>query len=495
MKPRRSSENGWGTGDYPLLLVSLAGYLIGAWTFFGRTADDAFISYRYALNWAAGCGPVFSCGETPVEGYTNFLWVALAALVIKLGGDPLEVMRILSLACGAACFPTLILLCKKLHLSRAAQLIPLLGLATCPFWAVNSAHGLETLPAALSILVAAYLSLDLPGRPRAWGPGLAWGVSYLIRPEGIALATLTCCWSFLSGVARGHGTGRTLKGTFKFGLGFLAVAGPYFIWRMYYYQSLFPNTFMAKREPLEALLPRNFKLLLEHGSFFGLLIAAALLVVLVRRTAPQLYILTLALGSIAISMTVHNNFWMAGHRLYMTATALTMLLAGGVADFAWKRFKWSGLLLAFLALGAVIYGNMQAVGGTRALAETHYAQDNHPLKAMGRKIRELARPGDWLVIRDAGMVPFYAGSKVKVLDMHDKSLNDRHIATQGWSLDYVMSREPRFVVLMSYYGRSLRIVHPLEGQIVNGPGFRKKYRLLMTAAWHPTRHFFLYYKE
>ncbi|MBE8345803.1 hypothetical protein IQA88_19270, partial [Leptospira interrogans serovar Pomona] len=39
-------------------------------------SDDAFISLRYAKNFADGKGLVFNEGEF-VEGYTNFLWTIL----------------------------------------------------------------------------------------------------------------------------------------------------------------------------------------------------------------------------------------------------------------------------------------------------------------------------------------------------------------------------------------------------------------------------------
>ena len=61
--------------------------------------DDAFISYRYALNWAEGHGPVFNVGER-VEGYTNFLLVAFLALCSRLGGDVVFISRLTgTLAC------------------------------------------------------------------------------------------------------------------------------------------------------------------------------------------------------------------------------------------------------------------------------------------------------------------------------------------------------------------------------------------------------------
>ena len=47
--------------------------------------DDAYISMRYAHHWAHHGEIVYNLGER-VEGYTNFLWVAILAGVIKLGG-------------------------------------------------------------------------------------------------------------------------------------------------------------------------------------------------------------------------------------------------------------------------------------------------------------------------------------------------------------------------------------------------------------------------
>ncbi len=37
--------------------------------------DDAMISMRFAKNFAEGLGLVWNPGETPIEGYTNPLWV------------------------------------------------------------------------------------------------------------------------------------------------------------------------------------------------------------------------------------------------------------------------------------------------------------------------------------------------------------------------------------------------------------------------------------
>src|SRR5262245_20569957 len=50
--------------------------------------DDAYISFRYARNWGGGLGLRFNPGDVvPSEGYSNFLFVALGALLERVGLD------------------------------------------------------------------------------------------------------------------------------------------------------------------------------------------------------------------------------------------------------------------------------------------------------------------------------------------------------------------------------------------------------------------------
>ena len=84
---------GWRKGV--VLALASAGALWWAWQL-RWLCDDAYISFRYADNWARGLGPVFNAGER-VEGYTNFLWTALLAGLIKLGAHPGQASLVISL--------------------------------------------------------------------------------------------------------------------------------------------------------------------------------------------------------------------------------------------------------------------------------------------------------------------------------------------------------------------------------------------------------------
>lgn len=72
------SSSSWLQENRPWLVVAAGlGVVLltgvrAAWFF---TIDDAYLTFRYTANLAAGHGPVWNVGEDPVEGFTNFLWM------------------------------------------------------------------------------------------------------------------------------------------------------------------------------------------------------------------------------------------------------------------------------------------------------------------------------------------------------------------------------------------------------------------------------------
>ena len=74
------------------------------WALVGRfwfVCDDAFISFRYARNWVEGHGLRYNLGDhTPVEGYSNFLWVVVSAVAEWFHANITLVPILVSVACG-----------------------------------------------------------------------------------------------------------------------------------------------------------------------------------------------------------------------------------------------------------------------------------------------------------------------------------------------------------------------------------------------------------
>src|SRR3954469_18824636 len=78
------------------------GWLAAAGAFW-FVCDDAYISFRYARHLAGGHGLRFNLAEvTPVEGYSNFLWVLIAAVFEAVRIPPAIAMPLLSLGSGVA---------------------------------------------------------------------------------------------------------------------------------------------------------------------------------------------------------------------------------------------------------------------------------------------------------------------------------------------------------------------------------------------------------
>ena len=176
-RPRRSMEM---VG----LLAGLVIFALGQILLRHFTIDDAWISFRYARHWAEGLGPVYNPTGAPVEGYTDFLWVAVLALLHRVGLPVPETAKVLGGLLGAG---TIVLLWRLprafgLHhrLPAAALFIGLSGLM-----ATACAQGLET---ALLIFLMALLATVLPGEAEtraAWRSALVLLALALTRPDGL----------------------------------------------------------------------------------------------------------------------------------------------------------------------------------------------------------------------------------------------------------------------------------------------------------------------
>ena len=66
------------------------------------TADDAFITFRYAQNWVAGQGPNFNAGGPRAEGVTSFGYLLLCTLPQLVGIDAVAFAKALGVASALA---------------------------------------------------------------------------------------------------------------------------------------------------------------------------------------------------------------------------------------------------------------------------------------------------------------------------------------------------------------------------------------------------------
>src|SRR5205085_10759845 len=75
-----------------LFLYLLFCQIQAIWSF---TIDDMYISLRYAKNWASGHGLLWNIDSPPVEGYSNFSFVVIAALALHMGINSVIALKFL----------------------------------------------------------------------------------------------------------------------------------------------------------------------------------------------------------------------------------------------------------------------------------------------------------------------------------------------------------------------------------------------------------------
>ncbi len=129
--------------------------------------DDAYISLRYARNFAQGHGPVWNPGGEVVEGFSNPLLVLAEALAFRIGIDGVLVARGLGVLAGFALVVACYCLGREVIGRHAAAAAAVIVAATpgLAYWAVG---GLETLPMALVLTSPPYSWRALTAdRPRA----------------------------------------------------------------------------------------------------------------------------------------------------------------------------------------------------------------------------------------------------------------------------------------------------------------------------------------
>jgi arabinofuranosyltransferase len=167
----------------PILAAALT---VAAAVFWGSSMrwaafDDAYITFRAAVNLAHGNGPVFNPGER-VESATSPLWTLLLALaeVARIGPVAASPVLALIFAAGAAAFAALIAL--ELGGPLAAALTGVV-LAVLPAWSGWICTGMEVALAGCCISAALFAAM----RGKATAAGALAAAAALSRPEAIAI--------------------------------------------------------------------------------------------------------------------------------------------------------------------------------------------------------------------------------------------------------------------------------------------------------------------
>jgi hypothetical protein len=414
----------WESG---LLAVLVAVQLFLAERFWFVT-DDAYISFRYSKNWAAGHGVRYNLGDhTPVEGYSNFLWVAAGAVVEALGLDITWWLPALSMALASAFLITLFVACRRgLSWSPAASFAATSALAFAPGFVVWSTGGLATMAEAfLLFVVAERLVL---ARGDRWPIAAAAAIALaLVRTEGIAWFGVTVVLAGLVAVFEpprrkeiGLAVGKTVGV-----VGVLFAA--YYGWRFLTYGTLVSNTAAAKVGLSWDQVERGVDyVLLFWMEALGSPVYLACVPALWRVARWRgLWVGALAFGPTAYAVLVGGDFMTMG-RLLVPGLAFGALALGAAVETGWRSGRPWVFALAVCAVGlnALPLMNVQLVPeevranhrvrwNTRTF-RTEYGQwvfmrnNARAWARFGKTMGGVSEPGDSLVLGAIGAVGYHS---------------------------------------------------------------------------------------
>lgn len=458
----KQTRRAWLTAAAAALVAGAC--LASAGQFWAQINDDAFITWRYSRNLAAGLGPYFNPGEH-VEGYTNFSLMLLMAAAIRAFGPECVwwLGKSIGVAAGVGALAVTAALArawlrKVVVLQDSAGVLGWLaaGLVavSAPF-ALNSTTGLETSLFSLLITGGVWLAVRAEERGRWGGAGAVFALAALTRPEGAAVFAVHAATALAAGAWR-PGAARRRWLTDAMIVGVTVAAHLLFRTTMYDGEWL-PNTYHAKRGGLLSIDAPGYLqtfVLLHLGGVLPILAAVPLVLAegpLRRSLLPGLAVFGYGL----LSVFATGPDWMPGFRLLVAYLPLGAALAGvGAALLAARSGLRAGptalAVAALLPVGLAVWES-PARAGYRVHAVTRSRGYREGHLALARWLNERATAGETVALMDIGIVG-YECPQLRILDV--TGLTDRFIAKspgpfldKRFDLAYVFDQRPRLLVL------------------------------------------------
>jgi len=390
------------------LLVYLSNY----------TADDAFITFRYAENIASGKGFVYNEGER-VLGTSTPLYTLLLALLVKLGLPIVWVARIINIGADCLTGALLFLLLRKFKLGVAT--FAALFYVLFPRVIVWSVSGMET---SLYVLLLA-TSLYFYYKENFNLTFLFLGLTFLTRMDGIILGLAILV----------HFVLRYKRFPTKMVLGALAVVLPWLIFSFLYFGSPVPNSVPGKKALYAGSMWETPKwkifwefLFLKTKVGFPLLLLslAGIYRILTKAKSYSIIVLWTLLYFIFFFFAetkIHMWYYVPFYLGYLSLVSFGLYFVFEKANEIWKRWLelsrnrimvfnsikilGVGLLSVVIIFAGFIYLKQIMHTYKFMTAEQVGLEGIH--KEMGLWLLENTEPGDTVCAEDIGYLGYYSG--------------------------------------------------------------------------------------
>lgn len=389
----------------------------------GIVLEDAFITFRYARNLAAGEGIVFNPGDRVLGTTTPLLTLALGALGALFGPERIPLLANLLMipaAAGAGALTCLALWAAGLP--RALGVVAAVAVLLHPDLIWTAAGGMET-PLVLFFMAASFLALAR-GRPAL--AGTAAGLLVVTRIDGAVWAA--CLLGLLAVEDR--------RACLRAALAAAAAAAPWHLFAWAYFGSPVPHSVVAKR-----IIGPSYDLLsLEHlgafarwaapfagaasamGTAAGLALYAAGAAALGRTRARRLLWLPVIFPP-ALAAALYAGRSPLYFDWYLVPAAYASIVAGWIG--AWGLYAWAadheggraGLLravraaaAAFCLAQAVLFGSK--LRDAAAFHRAYQTNETGLRRAVGEWLARETPPEAVVAMEAVGYQAWYSGRRV-----------------------------------------------------------------------------------
>ena len=418
--------------------------------------EDAAMLMRYAQHLSEGHGIVWNVGEHPVDGATDFLFMAISAAFIKIGLTVGQAVRGIGFVShlltvlvvywtnrrvNDANIPFSLLSGLYIAVGTGLSYVsayfgtPFFALAGAATWALGLILIRKKEP-PLGLILAFALS------------GLVTG---LIRPEGVILASL-----ILLAIIMMRGVKNSMPIIVTFGTVFILVGGAYFFWRWNYFGYPLPNPFYKKgnsglhwdsyhnslQNLLRLCLPMAFAFILGFRSRE------------IAKTTVAYLIPILGFAAAFVLISDEMNY---GARFQYVLVPIVLMswkpLISGI-DFSKQVPTSLREKIVFVSVLTAVSASLIYYSWYQNCFLTSYQQtcarpyERDGRYDMGKLLAEYRGKGYVIATTEAGLLPYYSGWGA----IDTWGLNDQFIAHNGGLTgEYLDRYKPEIIMFHDYY--------------------------------------------
>lgn len=301
--------------------------------------DDAFISFRYSKHLAGGHGLRYNLADTPIEGYSNFLWVVWLSFWHWIGAAIPTVAPISSILAALGLIAVMVRhSARNLGGGLLSLSLGALFLACLPPIGVWSTSGLATMPTVLLVFLCWDRLIGDPAKAHGRSAALFAALGVLMRADALLFLGLVHVCAFLTGL---FGSDKPrLRASVSSGVITLLTFGAQTLFRVLYHGDWMPNTARVKVDATAITLERGLNYDVTFLlAYVAIPVALLLALVLPGRLArsQRLSAWAMVLAVFGYGVFIGGDFMTMGRMLVLSLPFVAVLFASSVAGvMSWK---------------------------------------------------------------------------------------------------------------------------------------------------------------